>query len=177
VLNRFVTSDKASFANWIAEVRYKPVARSTLTSERTAECHNQRNRTFRGDYKQILIKNCQDIKLINVRAKNISVNNSEVSIENTYISNTGPALFVKDSSVTVTSSEFHGRPAIDVMASKMDMAGVKLESGDYVLSNSSRPGNDAVARSSLLFSVSRISSKYMEKYLHGPVTLNPGEGM
>jgi len=178
VLNRFVKLDKASLSGWLSEKKYKLDTRHAFNTDQVAECHNERGRTFRGDYKFIFIDNCQDIKLINVRAKSISIKDSEVSIENSNIRNTGKALFVKDSSVTVTSIEIRGKPSIDVIGSKIDMAGVRLDSGDYVLSNSGRiAGNGASARSKLLFSVSRISSKYLEKYLHGPVILNPGEGM
>ena len=96
-------------------------------------------------------------------------------MEASVIESAGKALLLEDSSVVSTATVIRGQPALSVLNSKLDMAGCQLHSDENAIVNPARTGTNKTSR--ILFSVSRIDSKYMRRYLHGPMTLYAGQGL
>ncbi len=113
---------------------------------------------FTGSYDTIEIKNSRNIKIVNVHARKIIVENSWIKIENSIISSDETGLNITDSVVTVTGAVIKGKVAVFASNSKLDLAGVKIEGEEAAVKS--------YYESTIVFSVCRVKSPYNNKYIH-----------
>jgi hypothetical protein len=135
-------------------------------SARAGRCESERGIRFTGDYSQIEIVGCRDVRLKDVRAAAIRVRNSEVIIENTHVSAQATALQVVGSQVEITACDLSGAIALDSDGSEIDLAGVNLQG--------QRAGVHVAGSSRMIFSVCRVDSPINHRYLHDVMELNAG---
>lgn len=92
------------------------------------EClENEKGGIFRGTYRNIIIKNCQNIRLINVTARHLEIIDSKVDIEGTTIVATREeaGIHLLRSKLTMTGADIHAGTGIVTNQSRMDLAGVR----------------------------------------------------
>jgi pimeloyl-ACP methyl ester carboxylesterase len=130
-------------------------------------CEGKSGVRFAGEYSDIEIVGCQDVRLEGVRSGAIRIQDSVVTIEGTRAGSSGTALDVKNSRVEITASDFAGDVALESSAGEIDLAGVTLEG---------KSKSVHVARSSrLIFSVSRVDSPVGHRYVHERLELGKGD--
>jgi pimeloyl-ACP methyl ester carboxylesterase len=135
-------------------------------SARAGRCASENGMRFSGDYSEIEIVGCHDVRLKDVRAAAIRVRNSEVVIEDTRVSAAETALQVVGSQVEMTACDLSGTVALDSEGSKVDLAGVNLLGR--------RAGVHVSGSSQIIFSVCRLDSPINHRYLHDAMELNLG---
>ncbi len=113
---------------------------------------------FTGSYDTIEIKNSRNIKIVNVHARRIIVENSWIEIENSIVSSDDTGLNITDSVVTITGSVIKGKVAVFASNSKLDLAGVKIEGEEAAVKS--------YYESTIVFSVCRVKSPFNNKYIH-----------
>ncbi len=118
----------------------------------------QSNITFTGHYDRIEIKNSDNIRLKDVTARYINIENSKVEIENCRIESDDVGIRIFDSIVIVTGSTIDASVAISTSNSKIDLAGVKLKGGKYAIQSS--------YISTVVFSVCNVKSPFNNRHVH-----------
>jgi len=112
-----------------------------------------------GNYKKIWINNCDNIRLLNATVEQMTIENSEVTIENSTIQSSTYAINATDSMVTITGSTIKGENAMIVNNCDFDVAGGKIEGiNSAILSQHN---------TRILFSVCKVISLYTDRYYHG----------
>jgi len=179
LLAEYLTASPQVRDAMLAQYRYTRPVRQIEDAERIGRCENETGKVFRGTYKLIVIENCRNVRLERVHADSVSIVRSDASIEASVIESTGKALLLENSDVVSTATVIKGQPALILLNSKLDMAGGLLHSETQAIMNSAKAStNPAVSTTSrILFSLSRLDSKYVQRYLHGPMTLQAGQGM
>jgi len=116
---------------------------------------------LKGNYKKILINNCDKIRLLNATVEQMIIENSEVTIENSIIQSSTYAIKATDSIVTITGSTIKGETAMIVNNCDFDVAGGKIEgTNSAILSRHN---------TRILFSVCKVKSSLTDKYYHGVI--------
>lgn len=136
-----------------------PPLTNKTPGERIERCINRSNVIFSGRYKSIDIVDSSDIQLVNVSAEHVTIRNSKVVIENSYIQGTNSVLEIDNSKVTITAGRIEGKVAILTSNSQLDLAGVHLVGRQAAIR--------AKDKSICLFSVSKLESPFNNGYLHG----------
>ncbi len=122
---------------------------------------DKRDILLKGNYKKILITNCDKIKLLNATVEQITIENSEVTIENSSIQSSTYAINAIDSIVTITGSTIKGENAMIVNNCDFDVAGGKIEGiNSAILSRHN---------TRILFSVCKVKSLFTDRYYHGVI--------
>ena len=179
VLNKFTKSDKSSLKFMLDQHRYRK-PEPTITSNKYIDCLQASVSSVSGGFNEIIIRNCRDLVLRKFVASKVRIFNSKIQLENCHLKGTGKTLEVINSDVLITSCRIEGAPAIDIIDSNLDIAGSELVSRASVLINSSRKRHTAETSpltGKLLFSVSKISSGHLKKYLHSPLILQAGDSL
>lgn len=132
-------------------------------------CRGKRGMVFEGDYQGIDIRNCADVTLRNVRARQVAIVESRVDILDSDIRGDAVALDVEGSDVRITATGIHGETAIRAARSRLDLAGVELVGRRDALV--SRGGVKAI------FSVSEAEGAAGRRDLHGYFALSDGQGL
>ena len=181
VLRQFSSLDKIRFNNMLMQHRYTRVKHSSASSSQDIDCQQRSVDKIEGNYKEITIRNCHDILLHKISANKVRLFHSKVAIENCDIENSNEvALENIDSDALITVCTIKGKPAVTIKNSNLDLAGIQLVSETQVIKNIGNKLDETgniVGGGKLLFSVSKINSEYLEKYLHGPLLIRPGEGL
>lgn len=171
-LLKFTVTDTANMNRLLQAHRYRLTYHEPDTSSRVGRCQYQQHKMFTGDYARLSINHCHDVRLLNLRAQQISIDDSQVQLDNCRLHNKGTSLRVSHSSITMTACHIAGNPAIHIVSSKLDIAGCHLKSPyDSITADSTG------TTSTLLFSISELDSQGQLRYEHGPVQLFPGQGM
>lgn len=127
----------------------------------THRCVDELDQRVSGHYRRVVLESCVDVRLVDVEAEQIVIEDSLVEMTGVRISGppTGAALEVRDSAVRATDVRIAGAPALLADGARMDLAGVSLRS----------PGTAVeVARGSgFIFSLSEMDSGLYTGYLHG----------
>jgi len=132
---------------------------------RNGWCEDGRGTVFSGPYDRIEIKGCKEVSLDGVSVKELYIEDSRVTIENSLVKSKGTAITVKNSKVTATALTIEGELAIDASGSNLDLAGVTITAGKYAVKTRNV--------SFILFSVSYISSPPSSGYMHGRQVVTP----
>ena len=111
-------------------------------------CRGQVDQRYSGRYREVLIDGCSAVRLTDLVAERIVVRDSIVQMLGVQVAASDVALDITNSELIATASDFTGRLAIRSDASRLDLAGVRLEASGFAL--------QALRRSRLVASVSEI---------------------
>lgn len=133
-------------------------------------CDQQDGVLFQGNYKTLRISGCKNIRLVNVRAEQLLIRDSQVEIERSRIGTGGslPALKALRSDIVATAVDLHGETAIVSEQSRFDLAGVRFLGAQTVVRAEGNP-------SSFLSSCSVKELSGTKTAIHLSRTLNAGD--
>lgn len=129
-----------------------------VTSETDLHCNNHRDQMFRGHYRHVRIIGCRYIRLEQLTAESVYVENSIVDMQNVRLISDSTALTLHNAAVTLTAVDLHGKTALHSRNSKVDAAGVHFYATEQAIT--------LTDDSALYFSVSRIIGT-QDTVLHG----------
>lgn len=127
----------------------------------------QQDLQISGDFQSIIIKNSRGITLTDVTSEMITVENSNVVIENALIKGKQTALKVTDAVVMLTGVHLSGDTTIRVYRSNVDVAGSTLKANRQLIMSD--------YKSNIVFSVSRVKSPDRQGFAHQIMTLYKDE--
>ncbi len=132
---------------------------STGQSQGILTCRGQSDKTYSGHYDEIVVKGCDNIRLINISTDRLLIKGSVVDIENLSFANKDNRLEFDESVVTITNADISGHNTMLINGSRLDMAGVSIKAtGDAVMiGNGSR----------ISVSLSDINSPKYKGVVHG----------
>jgi len=137
-------------------------ARAQTSSRDNFVCSNERGKTISGAFDRIVIDRCPDMRLVNVTARVVTIQESQrVYLRHVDIHSDTVALNINRSSVTATDVQASGEPAIRIDKSRLDLAGGVL--------SAPRTGLQVARRSTVVLSVTRVDSGIRQGTLHGAV--------
>mgnify|MGYP006295704855 CR=1 FL=1 len=146
-----------------------PPARPPLASERVGRCRGEAACTFRGEHARVEISGCPAARLEGVRARELVVESSDVTLESCEIDSGATAVRVTDSRLRATGGSITGEVAIEAEASDLDLAGTVVAGRRFA----ARAGGER--KSDALFSVCPVVSPLRRGHLHGIYRLVPGK--
>ena len=120
--------------------------------------------TITGDYGEINLDHCKRAWLNRVRARRIVVRESTVHIEHGYVTE---GVIANSSDLVITGGELRGEVALDLNGGTHDVAGADIEGKVAAIR--------ARAKTTVLFSVTRIKSPKATRMLHEAMDLAPGQ--
>jgi hypothetical protein len=132
-------------------------------STREGRCEGQENLILEGDFARIVVKDCKHVWLNRVRAREVSVRDSDGLIEGSAISD---KLTLEKSEFSITGGELGGDCAMEVSDSKLDVAGVAI-TGKQVAVRTRK-------KSKIVFSVTPLLSPKTDRVLHETLELEDG---
>jgi len=142
-----------------------PEPPAPLNSDRFGRCADRRDPvSFRGDYDRIEISGCPLVVLDHVRARSVDIRNSTVQMDTSELAGDLP-LNIVHSRLEATGCRVEGRVAIRLSDSRLDLAGVDIVGGEAAVRSEDR--------ASIVFSVSNVRSPHGSGPRHGPVQIAP----
>jgi len=125
----------------------------------TLNCLGQSHKTYSGHYDEIIVKGCDNIRLVNISTDRLLIRGSEVDIENLTFKNFSNQLVFNQSVVSITNADITGHNTMLITGSRVDMAGVSIKAtGNAVMiANGSR----------VSVSLSDINSPNYKGVIHG----------
>jgi pimeloyl-ACP methyl ester carboxylesterase len=117
-------------------------------SQGDVSCANRSDAVYSGVYARLSLSNCPNARIENARAREISVDNSSVTLKHVTVESDGVALQVHNSTVTATVIDLSGKVALRASASRLDLAGAQLRARERSV--------DVTSPSRIYFSVSEI---------------------
>jgi len=140
-------------------IQYQAFEPISSTPLKDVYCKNRNGMLLIGNYRNIVINNCEYIKMNNVFAQSITIIESTVTMENVRVSSDDIALYAENSIVEGTLVVLEGKQPLKVDGSRIDLAGSSLigESNNI----------EVKRKSKIYFSVSDMKVKDSNYYLHG----------
>lgn len=138
----------------------------------SATCDRQSGRLYEGDYDQLTLQGCRNVRLRAARVRELRVLDSSVSIEDSDIGGDSGGLTASNAALAMTNGSIRGPVAITLLASRLDLAGVLVEGREAAVA--SLDSGPAVA-SSVVFSISRVRSPHADTGMHGYFALVGGK--
>ncbi len=138
--------------------------KTELTSR---EVFNSKNQEVTGNYKNLTIKSSKGIVIKDVTAQHLKIEDSEVTMENSWVAGKEIGLDIINSIVYLTGTNISGNTAIRVYNSNVDLAGSYLK-GKNNLIKSER-------ESTIVFSVCKVESPKMKGSVHKIIRLYLGD--
>ncbi|WP_444996843.1 alpha/beta fold hydrolase [Aliikangiella sp. IMCC44359] len=139
---------------------YKPKTTSLGNSEiGNIHCDGESNLYFTGIFNEVLLENCNNIKLENVYAQRIIMRNSSMTFDNLSVNNNEVSLELNDSKMTGNNAIFKGEIPLMLNESWIDIA------GGYLIGKNNAVQTDG--ESKVYFSVSRAQTSQSIYSLHG----------
>lgn len=139
-----------------------PPAPATVTTPMPqhgeATCRRRRELVFEGDYVKLTIERCQEIRIRNARIRELIVNGSSVTIDDSRIGGGETGLYARGSSIVMTGGRIEGDVAITALGSRLDLAAVEVEGREAAVT--------APKKSYVVFSLSRVRSPHTRGELH-----------
>lgn len=185
---RFADSSDGEFNRILENTRYVIDNSQPNNSERIVHCKNQDDQLYVGDFKLMIIENCNNIEIDSARIKSLTIKNSQVTLNNCVVASDGKAALIQDSRVQINGCKITGAPALAFKNAHLDIAGSELLSvNGAALQNMSTqrapakqlplpgPFSSIERFDTVLFSLTHLSSKYLDKQLHGPVNIEPNQ--
>jgi pimeloyl-ACP methyl ester carboxylesterase len=133
---------------------------------RTARCDGQRGVSFEGEYAEIEITSCRDVRLRDVRTARLVASESEIWVDGGRIGGPGVAIAVKNSRLAMTGTDVVGEVGIEADRSDLDLAGVSV--------TGRRASVHAAESTRIVFSVSRLDSPRYRGFVHETRTVERG---
>jgi pimeloyl-ACP methyl ester carboxylesterase len=141
----------------------QPAAPPPNRSTREGRCEGQQDLMLEGDFAHIVIKDCKHVWLNNVRAREVSVRDSDGLIERSSISD---GLSVAKSQLAITGGELSGKCALQLDDSQLDVAGVAITGEQAAVCTRKK--------SKVVFSVTPLKSPKTDRTLHEALELEDG---
>ncbi|MEX1034250.1 MAG: alpha/beta hydrolase [Cellvibrionaceae bacterium] len=164
-----------SHSNRVIALLRKPVpsqpdvpSPSAQDSDADLHCRGQTGASYSGQYRHIVLDDCVNARLVDVQVKSLELRNSTAAIRGLTVVAEGSALRLDNSSIHLTASELRGAVALDMNASRIDMAGVLLQAGKVAIK--------VDATSVIVASVSESQSPRYTGKLHGLVRTSNSVG-
>ena len=133
--------------------------REPVVQARKLVCKNEKGKIYSGHFTSIVIKKCAGIKLENVTAAKIYVEDSVIEMVNTHVVAKRVAIKAVESVIEATSSSFSGRVGMLSDGSRLDLAGGSVSGGKTAIK--------VKANSRFVMSVSDLSSPIYQDFVHG----------
>jgi len=143
-----------------------PQRATPAATTRTGRCERRQGMSFQGDYDRLVIRDCKNAVLRDVRARRLEIFDSSVEIESSDI---GDGLRIEDSTLTMTGGNIRGTIAITALSSHLDLAGVTIAATELAVR--------APLESDLIFSVCRVNSPHIQGGLHTYKVIGPRNSM
>lgn len=115
-------------------------------------CRGQVDMRYSGRYREVHIEGCNAVRLTDLVAERIVVRDSIVQMLGVQVRAPDIALEIVNSELIATASDFAGRVAVRADASRLDLAGVRLQADGFAL--------QVLRRSRLVASVSEIRDAF-----------------
>ena len=139
-----------------------------LLTQDNIECSHKNNKSYTGTIETLLIKDCQNIVIHDATINQLSIVNSEVTIENSTVKNDRTAMIVKDSKIKLTAGTVTAETAIKSYNSQLDIAGTFLNGRVAAIS--------APIKSTVIFSLVGVDSPYNPgQVIHGLKVITPAQ--
>lgn len=129
-------------------------------------CEHQDDVTITGDYGEINLDRCNNARLERVRARRIVVRESKVHIDQGHVTD---GVIADSSELVITGGDFRGEVALDLKGGAHDVAGADIEGKTAAIR--------ARAKTTVLFSVTRIKSPKGTRMLHEAMDLAPSQAL
>ncbi len=126
-------------------------------------CDRGGNITYSGRYGQIVINACRKVILRDLQADKITLQHSDVVMENVTIHSSDVGLETFKGVIDATNLDIRAPIGIRANASRLDLAGVTIEATQVAM--------QVQRKSRAIFSVSRFSSPVYRGYVHGAYSL------
>jgi pimeloyl-ACP methyl ester carboxylesterase len=121
-------------------------------------CRGKQNLVYEGEYEQLVLNECSNVRIRNARVHELQLNNSTAIIEDSHIGGGEVALYATESVVEITNGRIEGETAIFALTSRFDVAGTDIEASQHVLR--------APQPSTIAFSLSRVKSPRLNGLVH-----------
>lgn len=121
-------------------------------------CIGEVDRRHRGRYRELRIERCTALRLTDVVAERVIVRDSIVQMTGVRVQGGELALDIVNSELVATACDFDGRTAIRSDASRLDLAGCRLQARGFAV--------QVARRSRLVASVSRIDDAFHRGWWH-----------
>ena len=131
------------------------------------ELKNSKGELKNCSYKYLKITNSNNLHLNNCNIERLIIENSDVYIVDSNIGSSSNSIQAINSNINITSSTIKGDIAINLLNSKLDIAGSKIEANNSAIF--SQGIND------IIFSLTTIISPITKKVFHKKVTMNNKE--
>lgn len=126
-------------------------------------CDNQRNVTYTGHYRHVVLRDCTQVTLTKLSAIKLSLEHSKVVMEDVVVNGGEIGIEVNRSNVEATNVNVTAARGITVNGSRLDLAGVNIVAQHEAI---------AIDRGSrLIISTSKLQSTLYQGYAHGAFKL------
>ena len=143
-----------------------PAARpAPLEKQGNERCERERLRVYEGDYDVLTIVGCRQTTIRNARVRELRIEDSIVTIEDSRIGGGETGLVARNSTVIATNVRIEAEVAIAAHASRLDLAAVELIGRQAAVS--------ATAQSYVVLSFSRVTSPRVRGDVHDFFTVGP----
>jgi hypothetical protein len=122
------------------------------------ECKGLVDQRYSGRYREVRLQGCSAVRLTDLVAERIVVRDSIVQMLRVEVRADDVALDITNSELIATASDFAGRLAIRSDASRLDLAGVRLDAGGFAV--------QALRRTRIVASVSEIRDAFYRGWWH-----------
>ena len=139
-------------------------AAAPMVQRGDATCRRRRELVFEGDYDNLTLERCQEIRIRNARIRKLIVNGSSVTIDDSRIGGGETGLYARGSTVVMTGGSIEGNVAITAVGSRLDLAAVDVDGREAAVT--------APKKSYVVFSLSSVRSPYTRGELHDFYTVN-----
>ena len=121
-------------------------------------CRRERGRIFEGEFDKLTLESCPQARIRNARIRELRILGSTVTIDDSHIGGGKTGMAVRNSTVVLTGGRIEGDVAISAYSSRLDLAAVEVVGREEAVK--------ASRRSYVVFSLSRLSSPYMQGEVH-----------
>jgi len=140
-------------------------------------CLKEGGRAFEGDYDRLTLEGCSRARISNARVRVLRILDSSVTIDDSRIGGGETGLYARASSIVVTGGRVEGDVAILTSGSRFDLAAVEVQGRKAAVKaeGKTEKGGEAATppRSSVVFSLSRVTSPFTRGELHDFYSITP----
>lgn len=135
-------------------------------SPQDLRCGYRGDVTYSGRYRHVFIDGCRKVILRDLQAEKITIQHSEVVMENVAIQSPDVGLETLKGVVVATNVDIRARIGIRTNASRLDLAGFRIDAGEVAMQGQ--------RKSRVIVSASKFSSPIYQGYVHGAYSLKLG---
>jgi pimeloyl-ACP methyl ester carboxylesterase len=136
-----------------------PPRAAEMRKQGKAGCENKRNLVYEGEYDTLSLNACKGIRISNARVRELRIEASTVTIENSDIGGGEVGLSARGATIEMTGGRIKGEVAIMASGSRLDLAGVEVLGRTAAM--------QAPEPSTVVFSICHVRSPYTNGDVHG----------